>query len=98
MDLTPQEHEARQNRIPENLLTEALTIKAIAEMFGLNRNKTRSILNHMAGAEQFGGKWRIPVAKCPPVYFQERGLSVFGATECHPMHDQSVSNRLDGEN
>lgn len=98
MDLTPAEREDR-SRIPENLLTELLTIKELAILFNVNRNKMAMILkSHMAGAVRFGSLWRLPVAEMPPQYFEERSISLFDATNCNDLHKPPTADQPASEN
>ncbi|WP_291171608.1 hypothetical protein, partial [Gimesia sp.] len=99
MDMSPQEREAAARRIPENLLTEPMTIQELAGLFKINRNKMALILKgHMPEAVQFGSLWRLPVAKMPPQYFEERSLSIFDAPNCNDPHRQSTADHQTGEN
>ncbi|QDT89158.1 hypothetical protein [Gimesia algae] len=94
--MRPADDEARQ--VPEGLLSEPLTLKALAQLFKTNRNKMKSMLTHMAGAEPFAGKWRVPLMKCPPQYFTDRNISTFNAIECHPLHRLSTEKQKNDEN
>lgn len=99
MDQTPQEHEARRHRIPENLLTEPMTIQELADLFGIGRNKMSLILkSYLPGAVPFGGLWRVRVADMPPIYFESRQISLFDASTCTDLHNQPTSNPLAREN
>lgn len=94
--MRPADNEAQQ--VPDNLLSEPLTIKALAQLFKTNRNKMKSMLTHMAGAEPFAGKWRVPLSKCPPQYYTDRNIFTQGAIECHRMHDASIEKQKNDEN
>ena len=99
MDMSQEEREAAARRIPENLLTEPMTVKELAGLFKINRNKMALILKgHMPEAVQFGSLWRLPVAKMPPQYFEERSISIFDARNCHDSHRQSTADQPGSEN
>ena len=99
MDMSPQEREAAARRIPENLLTEPMSIKILAGLFGVHRNKMAVILKrYLPGAENVGGSWRVPVAKMPPAYFEERGISIFDAPDCTDKQSGNISSRANEEN
>jgi hypothetical protein len=92
----PADDEVRQ--VPEDLLSEPLTIKALAQLFKTNRNKMKSMLTHMDGAEIFAGKWRVPLKKCPPQYFTDRNISTLSATERNPLHNIHGTKQKNDEN
>jgi hypothetical protein len=58
----------------DELRTELLTIRRLAQWFGVSRNKMPAILKRIEGVEQFGRFYRLKLAQMPVTYLLERGL------------------------
>lgn len=56
------------------MLTEPLTASALADYFGVHREKMAKILKSMDGVERMGKSWRVPIWKMTPKYWLEAGL------------------------
>lgn len=59
--------------IPEPL-SDPMSVRDLAKLFGMGRDKMGTVLEAMPGAERFGGKWRIPVSKMPIEWLLDVGL------------------------
>jgi len=56
------------------MLTEPMTLTQLRRYFPVGKNKIKLIVNKIAGKEQHGRHWRLPVSSMPPKYQVEKGL------------------------
>jgi hypothetical protein len=66
--------EGWKNFLSESAKSEALKLVEWARLYDVSRNNIRDELRK-CGGEPFGGKWRVPLSECPPIYFAERAVT-----------------------
>jgi len=61
---------------PFEPLSDPLSIRQLADLFGFGRQKMADVLHVMPGAEQCGGRWRVPISKMPVAWLLDAGVIV----------------------
>ena len=56
------------------LLSQPMSIRKLAGIYKVDRQTMRSVIQHMAGVEKFGSKFRVPAHKLPYEYLLKSGL------------------------
>lgn len=72
--MNDQDREIFIHRIADQALTEYLSVEEWRKYFDRGWHKTKAILLHTSGCENFDTLYRIPLKQAPPSYLKKKGF------------------------
>lgn len=75
--------------------TEPLTIKRLALLFSVSRNKMPALLRTIEGVEKVGGMYRVPAGRMPPAYWIEKRWPIPGLSNGNVKLAQICTTHLE---